>query len=88
MREVFGKASAHLSEELRQGWRSLKILCIFGSIGLYVTTKGILFISCGSLLSLSASSLEVDVAFFMTSFMHPLLYPRCRRWLCISSMRF
>ena len=59
---MFGKASAHLSEELRQGWRSLKILCRFGSIGLYVTTKGILFISCGSLLSLSASSLEVDVA--------------------------
>ena len=61
---MFGKASAHLSEELRQGWRSLKILCRFGSMGLYVTTKGILFMSCGSLLSLSASSLEVNVAFF------------------------
>ena len=33
---MFGKASAHLSEELRQGWRSLKILCRFGSMGLYV----------------------------------------------------
>ena len=32
-------------------------------MGLYVTTKGILFMSCGSLLSLSASSLEVDVDF-------------------------
>ena len=63
MREVFGKVSAHLSEELRQGWRSLKILCRFGSMGLYVTTKGILFMSCGSLLSLSASSLKVDAAF-------------------------
>ena len=88
MRGVFGKASAHLSEEPRQGWRSLKILCRFGSMGLYVTTKDILFMSCGSLLSLSASSLEVDVAVFMASFMHPLLYPHCRRWLCISSMRF
>ena len=29
--------------------------------------------SCGSLLSLSASSLEVDVAFFMASFMHPYI---------------
>ena len=55
---MFGKASAHLSEELRQGWRSLKILYRFGSMGLYV-----LFMSCGSLLSLSASFLEVDVAF-------------------------
>ena len=62
---MFGKASAHLSEELRQGWRSLKILCRFGSMGSYVTTKGILFTSCGSLLSLSASSLEVDVAFLL-----------------------
>ena len=60
---MFGKASAHVSEELKQGWRSLKILCIFGSMGLYVTTKGILFMSCRSLLSLSASSLEVDVVF-------------------------
>ena len=47
-----------------QGWRSLKILCRFNSMGLYVTPKGILFMGC-----------EVDVAFFMTSFMHPLLYP-------------
>ena len=62
MRGVFGKASAHLLEELRQGWRSLKILCKFGSMGLCVTTKGILFMSGGSLFSLSASSLEVDVA--------------------------
>ena len=52
MRRVFGKASAHLSEELRQGWRSLKILCKFGSMGLYATTKGILFMSGGSLFSL------------------------------------
>ena len=88
MRGVFGKASAHLSEELKQGWRSLKYFCRLGSMGLYVTMKGILFVSCGSLFSLSASSLEVDVVFFMASSMHPLLYTLCRRWVCISFMRF
>ena len=61
MRGVFGKASAHLLEEPRQGWRSLKILCRLGSMGLYATTKSILFMSCRSLFSLSASSLEIDV---------------------------
>ena len=60
---MFDKALAHLSEELRQGWRSLKILCRFGSMGLHVTMKGMLFMSCGILLSLKASSLEVDVVF-------------------------
>ena len=79
MRGVFGKASSHRSEELRQGWRSLKILCRFGNMGLYVTTKGVLVMSCGSLFSLSASPLEIDVAFSMASFMDLLLYPLCRR---------
>ena len=75
MRGVFGKASAHLSEELSQGGRSLKILRRFGSMGLYVTTKGILFMSCGSLLSLSASSLEVDVAFYGIFYASSLVSP-------------
>ena len=44
-------------------------------MGLYVTTKGILFMSCGSLLSLSALSLEVDVVFYGIFYASSLVSP-------------